>query len=101
MPRERRNASVQARMQINPSASWVISENKGPSVRWPRVAITMACPATRMQEAPTRADESRRGGIGRAVRVEFTLMGQRVSQWLGRATPTGLWQLDGQSHVRG
>src|ERR1039458_10202659 len=72
MPRERRNASVQARMQINPSASWVISENKGPSIRRPSVAITMACPATRMQDAAIRADENPRGGIRRGGQLELT-----------------------------
>ena len=52
------------------------------------VAITMACPTTRMQDTAISVAENRRGGIRRVVRLEFTLMSSAVALGLERRAST-------------
>lgn len=76
---------MQARTQITPSASWAVSERRGPGVRWPRVAITMACPPTKMQEVAIKVlKDNQRGGRCRVVSVECKRTSWRVAQPFGR-----------------
>src|SRR5579859_6986759 len=83
MPLDRRNAAMQARIQIKPRASWVASERRGPGVRRPKLAITTAWATTRMQDAPIRPKENPRGALSRTVRMECTGMGPQAAQGVG------------------
>src|SRR5450631_2864918 len=90
MPLDRRNAARQARIQIRPRASCAASERRGPGVWWPTVAITMACPTTRMQDAAIRGLEDNQRELGGVVTMECTCMGWRVAQDLRACASDGV-----------